>query len=53
MRLLERDVDGKLTLREFTGKDVPTYAILSHTWHPDNSEVRWRDPTAGLADDGE
>ncbi|KAK7905593.1 hypothetical protein LTR67_000316 [Exophiala xenobiotica] len=32
MRLLERKPDGSLALRKFTGIDVPSYAILSHTW---------------------
>jgi hypothetical protein len=32
MRLLERKPDGGLVLREFIGRDVPAYTILSHTW---------------------
>ena len=31
MRFLERKSDGELSLTEYTDKDVPTYAILSHT----------------------
>jgi hypothetical protein len=48
MRLLERKADAKLVLCEFTAKDIPTYAILSHTWHTDNSEeVSLQDVEAG------
>ena len=36
MRLLERQRDGDLILREFADKDVPAYAVLSHTWLPNN-----------------
>jgi hypothetical protein len=32
MRLLERKPDGRLIFREFIGRAVPAYAILSHTW---------------------
>lgn len=38
MRLLKRDPDGRLGLHDFTGKTVPAYAILSHTWLPDSRE---------------
>ena len=48
MRLLERRPDGEIVLREFTGKDVPAYAILSHTWDINSSkEVSFRDAEAG------
>jgi Heterokaryon incompatibility protein (HET) len=44
MRLLTRDSRGKLALQMFHTDDVPPYAILSHTWHTDNSkEVDFRD----------
>jgi hypothetical protein len=38
MRLLLRNETGKFTLtRELIGNDqIPPYAILSHTWGPDN-----------------
>lgn len=38
MRLLERQCDVDLILREFTDKDVSAYAILSHTWLRNNEE---------------
>jgi hypothetical protein len=38
MRLLERKADDALVLHDFSGKDVPAYAILSHTWHTDNKQ---------------
>jgi hypothetical protein len=48
MRLLERQPDGNLILREFTDKVVPAYAILSHTWSVDsNEEVSFQDVEAG------
>ncbi|KAL9619027.1 MAG: hypothetical protein Q9160_006348 [Pyrenula sp. 1 TL-2023] len=48
MRLLERQPDDNLILREFTDKDVPAYAILSHTWLPNNNdEVSFQDVEAG------
>lgn len=45
MRLLEREPDGNLILRQYIGEDVPTYAILSHTWGKD--EVTLQDIEAG------
>ncbi|KAF2101634.1 hypothetical protein NA57DRAFT_35802 [Rhizodiscina lignyota] len=45
MRLLERKPDGDLVLREFTSKDVPPYAILSHNWGRD--EVSFQEVEAG------
>jgi hypothetical protein len=49
MRLLERKPDGELVMHEFVGKDdtIPPYAILSHTWGPDNEEVTFQDVEAG------
>ena len=38
MRFLERKFDGDLVFREYTDKDVPAYAILSHTWLANNNE---------------
>ena len=40
MRLLSTT---KLTLSEFTGSDIPVYAILSHTWGADSEEVVFTD----------
>jgi hypothetical protein len=47
MRLLERNPDGELTLREFVGNDLPAYGILSHTWGADSEEVNFQDVKAG------
>jgi hypothetical protein len=56
IRLLTRDSNGKLILREFDDHDIPAYAILFHTWNTDNSqEVTFDDdlnPDAGEDEDG-
>ena len=43
MRLLEIKANGKLSLTEFVGDNIPRYAILSHTWGPDGEEVAFKD----------
>jgi hypothetical protein len=46
MRLLEIEAGGddEVSLREFVDrKDVPPYAILSHTWLADHDEVLFKD----------
>ena len=43
MRLLELQDDGECGLAEFTGNNVPRYAILSHTWGLDEEEVTFND----------
>jgi hypothetical protein len=43
MRLLHRNNDGKCVLTEFMGDEIPRYAILSHTWGPDQDEVTFAD----------
>ncbi|KAL1596087.1 hypothetical protein SLS59_008076 [Nothophoma quercina] len=43
MRLLELQNDGECGLAEFTGNNVPRYAILSHTWGLDEEEVTFND----------
>jgi hypothetical protein len=43
MRLLHFQGDGELSLVEYVGKDIPQYAILSHTWGADQEEVNFRD----------
>jgi hypothetical protein len=52
MRLLTHDHNGSLILKTFDGVNPPPpYAILSHTWLPDNSEeVSLQDLQAGSAD---
>ncbi|KAI9859115.1 MAG: hypothetical protein M1813_007071 [Trichoglossum hirsutum] len=39
MRLLRLEDDGEFSLVEFVGKNIPRYAILSHTWGLDDEEV--------------
>jgi hypothetical protein len=43
MRLLRNDGEGHFSLVEYTGQDIPPYAILSHTWGPDHQEVTFQD----------
>jgi hypothetical protein len=45
MRLLKIKDDGELCLTEHPNKNIPKYAILSHTWG--NEEVTFEDLTAG------
>jgi hypothetical protein len=47
MRLLSLDENGSFSLTEFFGVDIPPYAILSHTWGPDNEEVTFKDLLEG------
>ncbi|KAL9621897.1 MAG: hypothetical protein Q9160_003718 [Pyrenula sp. 1 TL-2023] len=43
------DVTGKSHLKSFKEKDIPPYAILSHTWIEDDSEeVSFQDMKSGL-----
>jgi hypothetical protein len=43
MRLSRIDGENWFSLVEFTGQDIPPYAILSHTWGPDHGEVTLQD----------
>jgi hypothetical protein len=43
MRLLKHDEDGKLGLVVYVPRDVPQYAIPSHTWGSDRDEVTYKD----------
>jgi len=45
MRLLKREPDGELVVTKHNDKDVPVYAILSHTWG--NEEVSFQDFKSG------
>jgi hypothetical protein len=47
MHLLQFGKDNELNLKEFIGGDVPPYAILSHTWGQDDSEVTYQDIITG------
>jgi hypothetical protein len=52
MRLLEIQYDGTITLTEdlMVARNVPAYAILSHTWLP-GQEVTFEEFTRGLGHD--
>lgn len=47
MRLLRLQHDGKFSRVEFFSKDIPPYAILSHTWEADDEEVTFKDIEKG------
>jgi hypothetical protein len=47
MRLLRLEDDDTFSLVEYFGKDVPPYAILSHTWGADDEEVAFKDLIEG------
>jgi len=53
MRLLWLEGDGEFSLIEHLGKDVPPYAILSHTWGKDYEEVSFKDLVTGTGKDKE
>ena len=50
MRLLEIKAHGKFSLTEFSGDNIPQYAILSHTWGADSEEVTFKDLDLDLVD---
>ncbi|MBE3044358.1 HET domain-containing protein [Candidatus Bathyarchaeota archaeon] len=43
MRLLRVGDDGEFSLAEFVGRDIPRYAVLSHTWGVADEEVTFND----------
>jgi hypothetical protein len=45
MRLLELRSNGSFGLTKDTTENIPPYAILSHTWGPDEAEVTFEDLT--------
>jgi hypothetical protein len=47
MRLLHFDRNGDLSLVERFGKNIPRYAILSHTWGADGDEISYSDIVNG------
>lgn len=49
MRLIRRDPDGSIRLTDYQDDETPDYAILSHTWLPDNQEVLFSDMVQGTA----
>jgi hypothetical protein len=48
MRLLSANADGGFSLTSFTGNNIPSYAILSHTWGADDQELTFQDITNGI-----
>ncbi|TGO45299.1 hypothetical protein BCON_0404g00030 [Botryotinia convoluta] len=50
IRLLQRKPDGKIVFREPTSGEVPPYAILSHTWGPNDEEVTFEDILNGTGE---
>jgi WD40 repeat protein len=48
MRLLKLGSRGELSMTTNLFKDLPPYAILSHTWGADDEEVTFRDLENGL-----
>jgi hypothetical protein len=52
MRLLRCQEDGKFELTHFGEKtEIPNYAILSHTWLSDTTEITYNDLVAGHLED--
>lgn len=47
IRLLYRKPDGEIAFREPTSSDIPSYAILSHTWGEE--EISFQDVEVGIA----
>ena len=43
MRLLESGSHGEINLTKDLIEDIPSYAILSHTWGADDDEVTFDD----------
>jgi hypothetical protein len=48
MHLLKLDDHGKPVLTQFLACNIPSYAILSHTWEADDQEVTFRDLTNSI-----
>jgi hypothetical protein len=51
MRLLHANNDSSFSLTSFSRDQIPSYAILSHTWEADDSEVSFKDLTDGVGHD--
>ncbi|KAI1839283.1 hypothetical protein JX266_014506, partial [Neoarthrinium moseri] len=43
MRLLQLGAAGELVLTKDITRDIPPYAVLSHTWGSDDDEVKLQD----------
>jgi hypothetical protein len=51
MHLLKLEDNGEFSRVKYFGKNIPPYAILSHTWGEDHDEVSFRDLTEGKGKD--
>jgi hypothetical protein len=49
MHLVQLQGDGECKLVTFVSRNIPPYAILSHTWGPDHEEVTYQDLQNGTA----
>jgi hypothetical protein len=47
LRLRDDSEDSEFSLVESFGKNIPRYAVLSHTWGADNEEVTFKDLVGG------
>jgi hypothetical protein len=48
MRLLKLERNGRFSLTQFSGNNIPQYAILSHTWERNDQELTYHDLVNGL-----
>ena len=48
MRLLQLEDNSEFSLVEFVGKNIPRYAVLSHTWGADDEEATFKDLVDGV-----
>ena len=48
MRLLKVNTNGDFSLTRFAPNNIPSYAILSHTWEADDQEVTIQDIINGI-----
>jgi tetratricopeptide (TPR) repeat protein len=48
MRFLKLGENGEINLMPPVNKNIPVYAILSHTWGPDSEEVTFNDLKNGM-----
>lgn len=48
MRLLSANADSSVSSTWFAGDQTPSYAILSHTWEPDDEEFSLKDLKDGV-----
>ena len=48
MHLLKINGDSNFSLTRFIGREIPPYAILSHTWETDHQELTFQDMVRGV-----